>query len=133
MGIRNKLWICPMQYTITESDLGHFCVITIDGGVGNSDILELHRDIIEAIAHYHHDAFLIDIRTLLGRPELLSVMHGAGKLPPGSWEQVRKMAVLDNVGHRIDAIIAETVMNVRGLHVRFFFDETMALEWLMAG
>jgi hypothetical protein len=33
----------------------------------------------------------------------------------------------------IDAIIAETVMKARGLHVRFFFDEAMTIEWLMAG
>ncbi len=122
-----------MQYTIAESDLGPFCVISIEGGVGNSDIVELHNDIIEAIDHYKHDLFLLDIRTLKGRPELLSVMHRASGLPRGSWDPVRKLAVLDNIGHRIDAIIAEAVMRNRGLHVKFFFDETMAIMWLIGG
>jgi len=120
-----------MQYQISESDLGGFCVITLEGGVGNSDILEMHKDILEAEAKYHHNAFLIDIRNLHGRPEILSFMHKSGKLPAGSWERIGKMAVLDDVGHRIDAIIAETLMKARGLHVKFFFDERMAVEWLI--
>jgi len=121
-----------MEYTIVEHPQEGYHLVQITGKLRDTDAHKLHEDIIEVADRLPEGRFLVDIRHLEGRLSVFETMGVAHSALKGVIGKIRKVAILDDITNRTSAIIAETVMAGRGLQVKFFFDEAMAIEWLLA-
>ena len=121
-----------MEYNVVELLHEGYHLIQITGKLRDTDAHKLHEDILEVADRLPEGRFLVDIRHLEERLNVFETMGVAHSVLKGVIGKIRKVAILDDITNRTSAIIAETVMAGRGLQVNFFFDEAMAIEWLLA-
>jgi hypothetical protein len=121
-----------VAFTITEADKGGFCQLTVVGTVEyGSGGQALHPAVTTFIDNHPGALFLLDVTKLKGRPDVLQSVQAVESMPKDTFELMGKLAVLDDISNRTSAIISESMMVNRRLNVKFFFDKTMAVSWLL--
>jgi hypothetical protein len=120
-----------LQYTVVETKEGRYHRITIAGQLHFPDAWTMHQELFEIAALFPNGRFLFDITALEGRPTVLDSIQDIQAFPGEMLHQIDKVAIFDDIRNHMSAIIEETVMIKRGLNVKFFFDEAMAVSWLL--
>jgi hypothetical protein len=120
-----------VPFTITETDKGTYHHIVISGNLEASDGWELHKDMFDFVKRFPKGRFLLDITALKGRPGVLKTIHTVQAVPPEILQQIKEVAIVDDIRNRTSAIVEETIMVNRGLNVKFFSNEANAIAWLL--
>jgi hypothetical protein len=120
-----------VAFTITETIKGRYHQLKIAGTVEYGSGQALHPEVMKFLGKHPGAPFLLDITALKGRPDLLQSIQTVEEMPKDKIPLVGRLAVLDDISNRTSAIISESMMTNRGINVKFFFDEAMALNWLL--
>jgi hypothetical protein len=120
-----------MAITVTDSSNGGYVLLNIGGAVDYRSGESIYSALIDYVQKYSGSRFLVDVSGLTGRPDILQSIQAIDAFSPERIRQIHRMAIVDPVTSRAIYLVAESLMQTRGLKIKWFKKREAATEWLL--
>jgi hypothetical protein len=119
-----------MAITVTESVFDEYVHLTMTGSVDYKTGESIYASLILYIRKHAGSRFLFDVSDITGRPDIFQSIQLIDASSPEVIRQVLRIAVIDPVTSRAIYLVAESIMQTRGMKIKWFTQKDSALEWL---
>lgn len=120
-----------MAIAVAETSRGEYVHLKITGKVDYRSGESIYSALVSYVQKHAGSRFLFDVSELQGRPDILQSIQAIDAFSSEQIRQVERIAVLDPVTSRAVFLVAESLMQTRGLKIKWFKEKHPALEWLL--
>jgi|WetSurMetagenome_2_1015567.scaffolds.fasta_scaffold262817_2 hypothetical protein len=120
-----------MSITVNEVSKERYIELSLNGSVNYNSGEVIYTSLLASIQKHVGALFLFDVSKLAGRPSILQSIQTIDNIPQERIRQMGKVAVVDPITDRSTYLVAESLMQTRGLRIKWFASQEAALEWLL--